>query len=120
MPPWHPINQYGCHIINMAQLQMYCFFMMLSWFYLFFTESISSTEEHTVQSLLKLLQKTEFENLVPRFTAIVPPAWSEIQQEQQQRQHPQHLHQQSLGDATLHTRTWKLLPEAKRLGFLFA
>ncbi|KAK3718781.1 hypothetical protein QZH41_014030 [Actinostola sp. cb2023] len=76
-------------------------------------KSISLTEEGTIQSLLKLLQKTEFENLVPRFTAIVPPSWSEVQQEQQQRQHPQHLHQQSLGDATLHTRTWKLQPEGK-------
>jgi len=78
------------------------------------TESISLTEECTIQNLLKLLQKTEFENLVPRFTAIVPPSWSEVQQEQQQRQHPQHLHQQGLGDATLHTRTWRLQPEGKK------
>jgi hypothetical protein len=32
----------------------------------------------------------------------------EVQQEQQQRRHPQHLHQQHHGDAAQHTRTWKL------------
>nr|KAG5700865.1 hypothetical protein BaRGS_012272 [Batillaria attramentaria] len=51
-------------------------------------------------------QPAQFENLMPRFTATVPPCWSEIQQEQQQRRHPQHLQQQ--GEATQHTRTWKL------------
>jgi baculoviral IAP repeat-containing protein 6 len=51
----------------------------------------------------------QFENLMPRFTATVPPCWSEIQQEQQQRRHPQHLQHQ--GEATQHTRTWKLQPD---------
>ncbi|XP_059157271.1 baculoviral IAP repeat-containing protein 6-like isoform X2 [Physella acuta] len=52
----------------------------------------------------------QFENLMPRFTAVVPPCWSEIQQEQQQRRHPQHLQQQ--GESTQHTRTWKLITDA--------
>lgn len=60
----------------------------------------------TPESLVALHSLTEFENLMPRFTATVPPCWSEIQQEQQQRRHPQHLQQQ--GEATQHTRTWKL------------
>ncbi|XP_070181060.1 dual E2 ubiquitin-conjugating enzyme/E3 ubiquitin-protein ligase BIRC6-like isoform X3 [Littorina saxatilis] len=58
------------------------------------------------ETLTALHSLTEFENLMPRFTATVPPCWSEIQQEQQQRRHPQHLQQQ--GEATQHTRTWKL------------
>jgi len=53
---------------------------------------------------------TQFENLQPRFNAMVPPCWTEIQQEQQQRKHPQHLHQKH-GDASLHTRTWRLQPD---------
>ncbi|GFS25394.1 baculoviral IAP repeat-containing protein 6, partial [Elysia marginata] len=57
----------------------------------------------TLKQLHELIQ---FENLMPRFTAVVPPCWSEIQQEQQQRRHPQHLQQQ--GESTQHTRTWKL------------
>ena len=48
----------------------------------------------------------QFENLMPRFSATVPPCWNEIQQEQQQRRHPQHLQQQ--GEAMQHTRTWRL------------
>ncbi|XP_048586023.1 baculoviral IAP repeat-containing protein 6 isoform X2 [Nematostella vectensis] len=76
-------------------------------------ESLGLRDNITAEALSSLLKMTEFENLVPRFTAIVPPCWSEVQQEQQQRRHPQHLHQQSLGDATLHTRTWKLQPEAR-------
>lgn len=58
------------------------------------------------ENLLALHSLTQFENLMPRFTATVPPCWSEIQQEQQQRRHPQHLQQQ--GEATQHTRSWKL------------
>ena len=58
------------------------------------------------ETLTALHSLTQFENLMPRFTATVPPCWSEIQQEQQQRRHPQHLQQQ--GEATQHTRTWKL------------
>lgn len=61
-------------------------------------------------NLAQLHSLTQFENLMPRFTAVVPPCWSEIQQEQQQRRHPQHLQQQ--GEATQHTRTWKLSPDS--------
>lgn len=60
--------------------------------------------------LSSLYDLTRFENLVPRFSATVPPCWSEIQQEQQQRRHPQHLHQQ--GEATQHTRSWRLQPDS--------
>ncbi|XP_072169396.1 dual E2 ubiquitin-conjugating enzyme/E3 ubiquitin-protein ligase BIRC6-like [Diadema setosum] len=65
----------------------------------------------TISTLRTLHQLTKFELLVPRFSATVPPCWSEIQQEQQQRRHPQHLHQRQQGDALQHTRTWKLQPD---------
>ncbi|XP_069118544.1 baculoviral IAP repeat-containing protein 6-like isoform X2 [Argopecten irradians] len=60
----------------------------------------------TVENLVILHNLIQFENLMPRFTATVPACWTEIQQEQQQRRHPQHLQHQ--GEATQHTRTWKL------------
>ncbi|XP_046884773.1 baculoviral IAP repeat-containing protein 6 isoform X4 [Hypomesus transpacificus] len=60
------------------------------------------------ESLTSLVELTRFETLTPRFSATVPPCWVEVQQEQQQRRHPQHLHQQHHGDAAQHTRTWKL------------
>ncbi|KAI9525107.1 Baculoviral IAP repeat-containing protein 6 [Dissostichus eleginoides] len=62
----------------------------------------------STESLMSLVELTRFETLIPRFSATVPPCWSEVQQEQQQRRHPQHLHQQHHGDAAQHTRTWKL------------
>ncbi|KAM8852773.1 dual E2 ubiquitin-conjugating enzyme/E3 ubiquitin-protein ligase BIRC6 isoform 1-T1 [Synchiropus picturatus] len=62
----------------------------------------------TADSLTSLVELTYFETLTPRFSATVPPCWVEVQQEQQQRRHPQHLHQQHHGDAAQHTRTWKL------------
>ncbi|XP_016428418.1 baculoviral IAP repeat-containing protein 6-like [Sinocyclocheilus rhinocerous] len=62
----------------------------------------------TVERLSSLVELTRFETLTPRFSATVPPCWVEVQQEQQQRRHPQHLHQQHHGDAAQHTRTWKL------------
>lgn len=62
----------------------------------------------TTESLMALVELTCFETLTPRFSATVPPCWVEVQQEQQQRRHPQHLHQQHHGDAAQHTRTWKL------------
>lgn len=62
----------------------------------------------TTESLMLLVELTRFETLTPRFSATVPPCWVEVQQEQQQRRHPQHLHQQHHGDAAQHTRTWKL------------
>ncbi|XP_038074812.1 baculoviral IAP repeat-containing protein 6-like [Patiria miniata] len=65
----------------------------------------------SMKNLSVLWQLTQFETLVPRFSATVPPCWVEIQQEQQQRRHPQHLHQRQQGDATQHTRTWKLQPD---------
>lgn len=63
----------------------------------------------TVDNLILLHNLIQFENLMPRFTATVPSCWTEIQQEQQQRRHPQHLQHQ--GEATQHTRTWKLQPD---------
>ncbi|MBZ3871877.1 Baculoviral IAP repeat-containing protein 6 [Sciurus carolinensis] len=62
----------------------------------------------TLEILTSLVELTRFETLTPRFSATVPPCWVEVQQEQQQRRHPQHLHQQHHGDAAQHTRTWKL------------
>ncbi|XP_061601104.1 baculoviral IAP repeat-containing protein 6 isoform X2 [Cololabis saira] len=66
----------------------------------------------TTESLMSLVEMTRFETLTPRFSATVPPCWVEVQQEQQQRRHPQHLHQQHHGDAAQHTRTWKLQSES--------
>ncbi|XP_043914359.1 baculoviral IAP repeat-containing protein 6 isoform X2 [Protopterus annectens] len=62
----------------------------------------------STEVLTSLVELTRFETLTPRFSATVPPCWVEVQQEQQQRRHPQHLHQQHHGDAAQHTRTWKL------------
>ncbi|KAG2467020.1 BIRC6 protein, partial [Polypterus senegalus] len=62
----------------------------------------------SAETLTSLVELTRFETLTPRFSATVPPCWVEVQQEQQQRRHPQHLHQQHQGDAAQHTRTWKL------------
>ncbi|XP_050827968.1 baculoviral IAP repeat-containing protein 6 isoform X5 [Serinus canaria] len=62
----------------------------------------------SLDTLTSLVELTRFETLTPRFSATVPPCWVEVQQEQQQRRHPQHLHQQHHGDAAQHTRTWKL------------
>ena len=87
--------------------------------------SIFCTEVHdlfeaplTVQSLSQLSRLTECENLSGKFTATLPPCWQEVQQEQVQRKHPQHLQQsvhiagapgsstdQSTANAT---RTWRL------------
>ena len=67
-------------------------------------------EPLTTNVLSTLHNLTQFENLQPRFNAMVPACWTEIQQEQQQRKHPQHLHQKH-GDASLHTRTWRLQPD---------
>ena len=77
---------------------------------LFNVEPTSSIplEDLSLKTLKSLVEMTTFENLVPRYTAIVPIFWSEIQQEQQQRRHPQHLLQNSQGDASCHTRTWRL------------
>ncbi|XP_069464004.1 baculoviral IAP repeat-containing protein 6 isoform X2 [Ambystoma mexicanum] len=62
----------------------------------------------SIETLTSMVELTRFETLIPRFSATVPPCWVEVQQEQQQRRHPQHLHQQHHGDAAQHTRTWKL------------
>ncbi|XP_078714316.1 dual E2 ubiquitin-conjugating enzyme/E3 ubiquitin-protein ligase BIRC6 isoform X2 [Lampetra fluviatilis] len=67
----------------------------------------------TTSALTALVELTQFETLTPRFSATVPPCWAELQQEQQQRRHPQHLHGQQHGDAAQHTRTWKLQPDNK-------
>uniref|UniRef100_UPI00358FA005 baculoviral IAP repeat-containing protein 6 n=1 Tax=Myxine glutinosa TaxID=7769 RepID=UPI00358FA005 len=64
-------------------------------------------------TLSTMLELTRFETLTPRFAATVPPCWAEVQQEQQQRRHPQHLHGQRQGDAAQHTRTWKLHADSK-------
>ncbi|XP_060609978.2 baculoviral IAP repeat-containing protein 6 isoform X2 [Anolis sagrei] len=66
----------------------------------------------SLETLTSLVELTRFETLTPRFSATVPPCWVEVQQEQQQRRHPQHLHQQHHGDAAQHTRTWKLQTES--------
>ncbi|KAH3853370.1 hypothetical protein DPMN_095892 [Dreissena polymorpha] len=64
----------------------------------------------SLETLSQLHQLIQFENLMPRFTATVPPCWTEMHQEQQQRRHPQHLQHQ--GEATQYTRTWKLQPDS--------
>lgn len=60
----------------------------------------------TSETISSLYELTQFENLTPRFSVTVPPCWTEIQQEQKQRRHPQHLQQQ--GEAMQHTRSWRL------------
>jgi baculoviral IAP repeat-containing protein 6 len=74
-----------------------------------FLEDLLVQQPLNSEVLSMLHDLTRFENLVPRFSATVPPCWCEIQQEQQQRRHPQHLHQH--GEATQHTRSWRLQPD---------
>jgi hypothetical protein len=79
----------------------------------YFSHNVAATssipvEDLSLKTLKSLVDMTTFENLVPRYTALVPIFWTEIQQEQQQRRHPQHLLQNSQGDASCHTRTWRL------------
>ena len=81
-------------------------FLYISLFFYSLGSDYLSSQVLTAESLQQLHDLIQFENLMPRFTAVVPPCWLEIQQEQQQRRHPQHLTQQ--GEATQHTRTWKL------------
>lgn len=83
-------------------------FKYLSYLFVLVSD-ILARQPLSVENLMILHNLIQFENLMPRFTATVPPCWSEIQQEQQQRRHPQHLQQQ--GEATQHTRTWKLQPD---------
>ena len=75
-------------------------------------ERLLANQPLKIDVLTALHDLTHFENLLPRFAATVPPCWNEIQQEQQQRKHPQHLHQQ--GEATQHTRTWRLQSDRYR------
>ena len=75
-------------------------------FYFTVTENLLISKPLTLETLFSLTELTQYENLTPRFTATVPQCWSEIQQEQQQRRHPQHLHRH--GETNRHTRSWKL------------
>jgi len=70
--------------------------------------ALDPDEPVTMAGLLSLVQLTEFVTLMPRFTASVPSSWVEVQQEQQR------LHQHSLLDPVLHTRTWKLRSDSTR------
>lgn len=70
------------------------------------SETLLVNQPLTLESLHSLHDLTCYENLTSKFTATVPPCWNEIQQEQQQRRHPQHLHSQT--DGIQHTRTWRL------------
>lgn len=73
---------------------------------LFMSTDMLFKEELTSDVLLLLRELTLCDNLVPKFSAMLPQCWVEVQQEQQQRQHPQHLHQH--GDSSHHTRSWHL------------
>ena len=66
-------------------------------------------EKMDTNTLLLLRELTLCENLLPKFSATLPQCWVEVQQEQQQRHHPQHLHQR--GDNNQHTRSWRLTPD---------
>ena len=73
-----------------------------------FVEELLIKQPLTVSTLDALHSLTQFENLTPRYVCTVPQCWVEIQQEQQQRRHPQHLQQQQYGEQHQHTRSWKL------------
>ena len=62
----------------------------------------------SMEFLQHLVQLTEFVTLMPRFTASVPSSWVEVQQDQQR------LHQHTLVDPVLHTRTWKVRSDGSR------
>ncbi|KAK9728572.1 Inhibitor of Apoptosis domain [Popillia japonica] len=61
-------------------------------------EIISLTE------LKRLYSLCHFEAFKPGFCAVVPPCWSDMQQAQRQRRHPQHLQL----DTEQFTKTWRL------------
>ena len=77
-------------------------------FFILVAVALSPDEPVTLESLISLVQLTEFVTLMPRFTASVPSSWVEVQQDQQR------LHQHTLLDPVLHTRTWKLRSENSR------
>lgn len=67
----------------------------------------------TPRILDQLSESTESEPLSGKFTATLPPCWNELQPDQQQRKHPQHLQRSSVksdGDDSPDNvcRTWKL------------
>ena len=82
--------------------------LYLSYFYIEIDELFSPPL--TVTNLKQLNELTESENLSGRFTATLPSCWSEVQQDQLQRKHPQHLQQSltSAGEVASVTKTWKL------------
>lgn len=57
----------------------------------------------TMQELRHLHTLTTFEPLSAAYCVVVPPCWSEMQQVQRQRRHPQYA-----GGDEQHTRTWRL------------
>lgn len=57
----------------------------------------------SVSDLRHMHSLCTFEPLSAAYCAVVPPCWSEMQQAQRQRKHPQYLS----GDEQ-HTRTWRL------------
>jgi len=63
----------------------------------------------TPEHMERLQSLTACENLSGKFTATFPAAWTEVQQEQQQRKHPQHLQQtEGTNSQASLIRTWKL------------
>ena len=91
-------------------IQLFSFYVLIH----FIGTDLLAKKPLTVDNLILLHNLIQFENMMPRFTATVPSCWTEIQQEQQQRRHPQHLQHQ--GEATQHTRTWKLQPDRYKRG----
>lgn len=59
-----------------------------------------------------LTEATDCEHLSGKFTATLPPCWNELQPDQQERKHPQHLQRSSVksdSDSPDNLcRTWKL------------
>ena len=70
------------------------------------TEALLVQQPLSLETLTALHELTHYEELLSSFTGTAPPCWTEIQQEQQQRRHPQHLHRH--GEGVQHTRTWRL------------
>ena len=80
-----------------------------SWFdFVSVAAAFNPDQPISMEFLQHLVQLTEFVTLMPRFTASVPSSWVEVQQDQQR------LHQHTLVDPVLHTRTWKVRSDGSR------
>lgn len=102
-----PFSRLGPDGIDWIMLHLYSLYK--SWFdFVSVAAAFNPDQPISMEFLQHLVQLTDFVTLMPRFTASVPSSWVEVQQDQQR------LHQHTLVDPVLHTRTWKVRSDGSR------